>query len=313
MRDFLHKLVISVLVVIFMAAFSVLFPQPKFLHFIALLFVVLLFYYLGLPGLSKFVSCLRTKKKKKFPKLGVLNGNIDSPVGEYKCQRGNTDVTAAMWFTELRREFGPRKVKMITTSQISSAFSIIVNPFGDIFPEEDLKLHTTFYRICRFIEEGGFFLCTGGAFWAHQNTKVSEKEEWVFLSSQEGVQSLKDSFLYKEFGIVVTGDAFSDGKIQVQEPLEIQTYQKQEDEVYIGPLTEADARIRRFRALTPESSNYIPLVREKDDRSFPLAAVQYGKGYLLRAGMRLIGTKTTEFDIMIKAMKDIVKNKFSKF
>lgn len=313
MRDFLHKLVISALVVIFMAAFSVLFPQPKFLHFIALLFVVLLFYYLGLPALSKFVRYLRVKKKKRFPKLGVLNGNIDSPVREYKCQHGHTDVTAGMWFTELRREFGPKKVEMITTSQISGAFSIIVNPFGDIFPEEDLKLHTTFYRICKFIEEGGFFLCTGGAFWAHQNTKVSEKEEWVFLRSQEGVQSLKDSFLYKEFGIVVTGEVFTDGKIVVQEPLEVQAYQKQEDEAYIGPLIEANTRIKRFRALTPESSNYIPLLREKEDRSFPLAAIQYGKGYLLHAGMRLTGIKAMEFDILIKAMKDIVKNRFSKF
>jgi Ca2+/Na+ antiporter len=314
MRDFLNKLVISVLVVIFMAAFSLLFPQPKFLHFVALLFVVLLFYYLGLPALSKFVSYLRAKKKKRFPKLGVLNGNIDSPVREYKCQHGNTDVTAGMWFTELRREFGSKKVEMITTSQISGAFSIIVNPFGDIFPEEDLKLHTTFYRICRFIEEGGFFLCTGGAFWAHQNTKVSEKEEWVFVRSQEGVQSLKDSFLYKEFGIVVTGEVInSNGKFVVKEPLEIQVYQKKEDEAYIGPLIEANAKIRRFRALMPESSNYIPLLREKDDKSFPLAAVQYGKGYLLHAGMRLTGTKIMEFDILIKAMKDIVKNKFSNF
>ena len=313
MRDFLHKFVISVVVVIFMAAFSVLFPQPKFLHFIALLFVVLLIYYLGLPALSKFVRYCRAKKKKRFPKLGVLNGNIDSPIREYKCQHTSTDVTAGMWFTELRREFGPKKVEMITTSQISDAFSIIVNPFGDIFPEEDLKLHTTFYRICKFIEEGGFFLCTGGAFWAHQNTKVSEKAEWVFLSLQDKVQPLKVGFLYKEFGIVVTGDIFADRKMVVQEPLETQAYQKEEDEARIGPLIETNTGIKRFRALTPESSNYIPLLREKEDRSFPLAAVPYGEGYLLHAGMLLTGIKTIEYNILIKAMKGIVKNRFSKF
>jgi hypothetical protein len=313
MRDFLHKLVISVLAVIFMAAFSTLFPQPGLLGYITLLFVVLLLYYLGLPALLKFIRYISAIKKKTFAKIGILNGNIDSPVREYKCQHSNTDVTAGMWFTELRQEFGSRNVKMITTSQISGNLSIIVNPFGDIFPEEDLKLHTTFYKICNFIEEGGFFLCTGGAFWAHHNTKVSEKEEGVFLRTQEGVQSLKDSFLYKEFGVVVTGDEFNDRKIVVQEPLEIEAYQKQEDKAYIGSLIDANPKIKRFRALTIESSNYIPLLREQQDRSFPLVAVQYGKGYLLHAGMRLTGTRTTEFDILIKAMKDIVKNKFSKF
>jgi len=255
----------------------------------------------------------RAEKKKRFPELGVLNGNIDSPVREYKCQHISTDVTAGMWFTELRREFGSKKVEMITTSQISDAFSIIVNPFGDSFPEENLKLHTTFYRICEFIKEGGYFLCTGCAFWAHQNPKVSEKQEWVILKTLEGVQSLKEGFLYKEFGIVVTGDTFAGGKIQGQEPLEIQAYQKQEDEAYIGRLIEANTRIKRFRALTSESSNYIPLLREKEDRSFPLAAVHYGEGYLLHAGMHLTGIKTIEFNILIKAMKSIVKNRFSKF
>lgn len=313
MRDFLSKLVISLLVAIFITAYTILFPQPGLLHFIALLFAVVLFNYLGLRALSKLVGYLRVIKKKRFPKFGVLNGNIDSPIREYKCKRGNADVTAGMWCTELRREFGPRKVAMITTSQISAGFSIIVNPFGDIFPEEDLKLHTTFYKICKFIEEGGFFLCTGGSFWAHQNTKVSENEEWVFVRTQEGVQSLKDSLLYKEFGVVVTGEIISNGKYVVREPLEIEVYQKPEDEAYIGPLIQATAKISRFRALMPESSNYIPLLREKDDKSFPLAAVQYGKGWLLHAGMRLTGTKTTEFDILMKAIRDIVDNRFSKF
>ena len=313
MKDFIHKLVISVLVVIFMAAFSLFFPQPKLLHFIALLFVVLLFYYLGLPALSKVVKYLKSKKKKRFPKVGVLNGNIESPIREYKCQHGHTDVTAGMWFTELKRELGTKRIEMITTSKINDSFSIIVNPFGDVFPEEDLKLHTTFYKICKFIEDGGFFLCTGGAFWANQNTKVSEVPEPVFVKVQEGVQSLKDSFLYKEFGIVVTGEVFSAGKIVVQEPLEIEVYQKEEDKGYIGILIEGDAKIKRFRALKPESSNYIPLLREKQDSSFPFAAVQYGKGYLMHAGMRLTGVKAIEFNILIKAIKDIINNKFNKF
>lgn len=313
MKDFLHKLVISVLVVIFMAAFSLFFPQPKLLHFIALLFVVLLFYYLGLPALSKVVKYLKAKKKKRFPKIGVLNGNIESPIREYKCQHGHADVTAGMWFTELKRELGTKRIEMITTSKINDSFSTIINPFGDVFPEEDPKLHTTFYKICKFIEDGGFFFCTGGAFWAHQNTKVSEAPEWVFVKTQEGVQSLKDSFLYKEFGIVVTGDVFGDKKIVVQEPLEIEVYQKDEDKGYIGTLIEGDTKIKRFRALTPESSNYIPLLREKQDSSFPLAAVQYGKGYLMHAGMRLTGVKAIEFNILIKAIKDITNNKFTKF
>jgi hypothetical protein len=313
MKDFFKKLITSVVVVIFMAIFSILVPQPKLLHFVALLFVVLLAYYLGLPALSKIATYLKVKARKKYPKIGVLNGNIESPVREYKCQHSGTDVTADMWFATLKRELGIKRIEMITTSKINDSFSIIVSPFGDAFPEEDLKLHSTFYKICDFIANGGLFLCTGCAFWAHQNTKVSEAPEWVFVKTQEGIQSLRDSFLYKEFGVVVTGDVLADKNSPLTEPVEIEAYQKDEDVGYIGTLVEGDTRIRRFRALTSESSNYIPLLREKEDASFPLAVVRYGKGYLVHAGMFLTGVKTIEFNILIKAVRDIISNEFARF
>lgn len=182
-----------------MAAFSTWFPHPTVIHFISLLFAVLLLYYLGLPASLKIIKLFQKRRRKTNPRIGILNGNIESPVREYKCQHGFTDVTAAMWFTTLKRELKKAKLEMTTTSMISDRFSIIINPFGDIFPEEDQKLHTTFYRICEFIKNGGFFVCTGGAFWAHQNTKISENHEWVFIRIQQtGMQSLKDSFLYKD-------------------------------------------------------------------------------------------------------------------
>jgi hypothetical protein len=37
------------------------------------------------------------------------------------------------------------------------------------------------------------------------------------------------SFLYKEFGIVVTSNVFGEKKIVEQEPLEIEVYQNDED------------------------------------------------------------------------------------
>ena len=187
----------------------------------------------------------------------------------------------------------------------------LLEPIGS---EEDQKLHTTFYKICKFVEDGGFFVCTNGAFWAHQNTKISQEPEWVFVKTKEGIQLLKDSFLYKEFGIEMTGEVFTDrGVIIEKEPLEIEVYQKEEDKIHIGSLIESDTKIKRFRALKPESSNYLPLLREKGDRSFPLVAVQYGKGYLLHAGMRLTDIDSIEFEIIVKAIKEIVNKKLGIF
>ena len=59
-----------------------------------------------------------------------------------------------MWFSELNNAIKGKKLKkirMIPVLEISNNFSIIINPFGDNFPEEDLKLHKTFYNRGAFI------------------------------------------------------------------------------------------------------------------------------------------------------------------
>ena len=194
---------------------------------------------------------------------------------------------------------------MIPALDISNKFSIIINPFGENFPEQDTKLHKTFYKICEYIKNGGFYICTAGAFWSHQNTITSETSDWALKSLEDGGQSLKHSFLFFDFGVVTTGGS--------DEPTDVVCYQKEKDKKYFGELLKEDTKILRYRALTNESSDYIPLVRENDDKSFPVAIVRYGKGYLVHAGGALNSVESTEFRILIQVIKSLVINKFRNF
>jgi len=309
MKDFFRKLIVSLVVVIFMATFATIFPKPTIYHYISLLFLIVLIYYFILP-LSKIIFRKLSRKFRKFyPKIGILDGSIFSPLREYKCQRSWTNVTASMWFSELIRTLKNKRLKiiqLITVSNINDSFSIIINPFGDNFPEEDIKLHRTFYRICEFIKNGGLFVCTGESFWAHQNTITSETAEWVFIRTEEGMQSLKDSFFYKEFGVETTGDVPG----QTQEPLQVEVYQKDEDLSTFGEIINGNISVGRFRAITSRSSDYIPIVRELNDKSFPLALVRYGKGFLIHAGMFLTSAQSPKFRLLLKTIETFVNNKF---
>lgn len=292
-----------------MARFSTLFPKPTIYHYISLLFFIVLIYYLIFPLSKNIFRRLSRKFKKIYPKIGILDGSIFSPLREYKCQRAWTDVTASMWFAELKSALKDKKLKiiqLISASNINDSFSIIINPFGDNFPEEDIKLHKTFYRICEFIKNGGLFVCTGGSFWAHQNTITSESSEWVFIRTQEGMQLLKDSFFYKEFGVETTGDIPG----QTQEPLQVDVYQKDEDLSAFGEIINGNISVSRFRAITSRSSDYIPIVRELNDKSFPLALVRYGKGFLIHAGMLLTSTQSPEFRLLLRTIETLVNNWF---
>ena len=313
MKEFIRKFINSLLVVIFMAFFSRFIQKPTIFHYLSLLFVLLLFYYLVIPLLFKLWLLLMKDLRKRYPVIGILNGNIESPIREFKCQRAWTNVTPSMWYTALKIRFKRRKIRMLSALQISNSFSIIINPFGDIFPEEDLRLHTTFYKICKFIEKGGFFICTGGAFWSHQNPKISESAEWVFVRTQDGKQSLKESFLYKEFGIIPTGDIFANNQIIQKEPLEIEVYEKEEDKLCIGEIVKQGTKVKRFRAATPDSTNYIPLIREKNDKSFPIVAVKYGDGYLIHVGLFLDSVTSTEFNILLELINSCIQKKFENF
>lgn len=295
-----------------MATYSNIFPEPTIFHHILLLLVILLFYYLIIPAFVKVSHVLSRQIQKVYPRIGVLDGSIATPVREYKCERVWTNVTPSMWLSELRKSLKDKRLKqlrMISTSEINSSFTIIINPFGDNFPEEDTKLHTTFYRICEYIKKGGIFVCTGGSFFLHQNPKISDKPEGVIIKIHEGLQFLKDSFLYLEFGVQTTGDEFLNGRRVSEEPLEVEIYQKEEDKTYAGGVLQENARIKRFRALTSKSSNYIPLIREKGNKSFPVVAVRYGDGYLIHAGMHLASVGGTEFQVLIQIISHLIVNK----
>ncbi|KKK74291.1 hypothetical protein LCGC14_2885250, partial [marine sediment metagenome] len=154
MKEFIKKLILSSLVVIFIKIFTSLFPQPSIYHWISLLFAILLFYYLVIPSINKLLLFSTKIINRFYPSIAILNGNIISPLREYKCERSCTNVTGSMWFSELKdalKDKTLKKIKMIPALEISRKFSIIINPFGDNFPEEDLKLHKTFYRICEYV------------------------------------------------------------------------------------------------------------------------------------------------------------------
>jgi hypothetical protein len=308
MKDLIQKLIISIAGVLFMAGFTLLFPDPSIWHYFSLLLFLLIAYYLILPLLKTIWTRATRLFRSYFPKIGVLNGNIINPIREHKCEREWTNVTPSMWDLILRKEI-TKRTELITTSEINNSYSIIINPFGDVFPEQDTKLHKTFYSICEFVKNGGIFIVTGGAFFSHQNTIHSVKHEWVFTKTTEGLQSLKDSFLFLEFGIQTTGDQYQNGQRVLQEPIEIEIYQKPVDKYYMGEMV-LPSKIKRFRASTSETSNYIPFVREKDDKSYPIVAVRYGKGFLIHAGVFLESEASAEFRMIINVISNLVKKRF---
>ncbi len=302
MKEFLRNLLISFFVALFFLIFSQTIPNPTLYHYYSLLLGLLIFCYV-LSGIAKSYNWIVRKSRKVFPKVGIFNGHINTAVREYKCKHPWTNITPEMWERELKNtvKLWRLRIKMISISEMNDSFYIIVNPFGDNFPEESTKLHSSFYRICNYIARGGIFVVTGGAFFHHQNTLNSEKCEAVIVRTVDGGQSLKDTLFYQEFGVMTTGDT-DEGA----EPTETEVFQEEHDKMLFGNVLGGIKRIKRFRATCRESSNFIPIIREEDNGSFPMAYIRYGCGYLLHGGMHLEKENSSEFKLMINAIKNLV-------
>ncbi len=307
----INNLLIAFIVMFLILAFNFFFPQPKLSHYFIVLIVLFLIRWL-FSRFPKPRQFFQNFFRRQIFKIGILNGSIINPNNEYRCERAWAEVTPGMWNSELKRnlkEIKFKKIEMISTSQLNDSFTIVINPFGDVYPEKDLKTHTTFYEIRDYIINGGIFICTGGSFFLHHNTTNSPKSEWAIKRTINNIQSLKESLFFYTFGAETTGNVYINGRLVKEEPIEIEIYQKEEDKIYTGNI-QLPQKIKRFRALTSGTSDYIPFIRQKKDETFPIAAIPYGKGYIIHAGIYLYSDTSNEFKMLVSIIKNLLITKF---
>ena len=95
----------------------------------------------------------------------------------------------------------------------------------------------------------------------------------------------------------------------------IEVCQKDEDKEYLGDLLffENQKRIdlvTKFRSTTPQTSNFLPLVREKNGTDYPVVAIPYGKGFFMHFGMGFDSVDSNEFSLVINVLDNLIKKKF---
>ena len=193
----------------------------------------------------------------------------------------------------------------------SIQYTVIINSFGEKYPEEDLIELKTFNRIKQYIAQGGIYLHAGstalfyGVDVEHnhfvptggdiQSYAVEHVGKGMILSPiiTRWQASLVDTLLRRSFGVrTTTGSSLKAPSLQTEkEGYVLETFQEAPDKRYIGDLSPVGntKQIVEFRSVTPETARCIPFLRANHPTwglVFPLAAVPYGRnGYLILAGM----------------------------
>ena len=240
-------------------------------------------------------------------KIGILSGYL-STRNEKPCSYypHSGYRKAAQWMLDLKNikhvdnAFNLFNVSMTPVSHISnSAFSIIINPFGEAYPESGNAEGVGFKTIASYIRDGGVFVNSGGQSFVYSwdvNTESSRllvsfipalsdiQTNYVngipVLQVKESLRIPSESLLLKRyFGLETEWDDPANNKVGPKETeIEFDNILGQDK-----PRTKAKV----YRPAIKLSQDIIPLAHSSNSNNYPVVAVRFGRGFLIHTGMNL--------------------------
>jgi hypothetical protein len=300
---------ISLFLSTIIAEISNLLPSNYYMYIPSGLFItiaLLAAYLVFFDRIEKFFWRISYKRKFKRPYIGILK--------EERCKPAFTRFTPEDWRNRFHTKY---KVKLISIDEIKNGFTVIINPYGEVYLEKDVMTFKTLERIKKYIAEGGIFVNAGGlAFFygfdgkrnfptgkeiqIYQGRLITPTNMLIQPAFAYPLQwSLLDTLLRQHFSVATT----------MGKEVLAQAYQDKEDRKYIGDIEDIGGTrfIMEFRAVREPTPKCIPFLRVKTGFGivYPIAAIPYGKGYLFLCGMHL-DTKLTVMGV------DLDKSEFEK-
>jgi len=253
---------------------------------------------------------MRRRWKPKI-KVGILNGYVTG-TDERKCTKYPfTNSNPDFWKNKIQALTADRfEIKEINAVDVGEEFAAVVNPFGEVYPEIDLKNRAIFYLIKDYIEDGGVYVNTAGfPFFYGWNVKEGKEypisDEKVILPTVIQVSGKFVTATQMQAFIQFTGTLFYKEFNAIPAPVSRarKVYQEDEEKSKFGDLVGDSVEIDEFRGLPKQTLDCIPIVRAKDEvveEVYPISALRRGNGYLLLAGMNT--SKDKEADLFVKAL-----------
>jgi HEPN domain-containing protein len=268
----------------------------------------------------RLLNLVEVKQKLGLPrKLGILNGYVDEydPKEKACTEYPFTEFKIEDWDRKFSQMSSPgvRKydIEKIPISKVGNEYSVIINPFGEAYPERDVKIRFAFNHLKNYIEDGGILVNVAGFpfFYAWDVTKGTKEpvvDEKILVPEsvrKEGGKFYADRFslllnfagslAWRDLGIITTSDTELMHGIN-----QLDAFQEEVDKSIAGDIVDLGGlnKVFEFRAVQGDATKEaIPLLRARRPdfgEVYPIAAVKRGFGYLLVGGMNTKGPSEFE-------------------
>jgi hypothetical protein len=257
-------------------------------------------------------------------KIGILSGYVharkEKPCSYYPHSNHKKAIQWMLDLKDVKNDNGSNlfQVSLTSISNLSNGtFSIIINPFGEAYPELGSAEGVGLKTILSYIQDGGIFVNSGGQpfvySWdvntgAHNlvinfipiSNYVENKYDKVMpvLSRNEVLAIPPEALILKRYFDVET--EWDHPEKEIVGPIEVEI---EFDEILGNDKPKTRAKV--YRPIGQLSDNVRPLVHCPEsiwgDRVYPVAAIKFGRGYLIYTGINL--DEEREYKLLL----DIVK------
>jgi len=258
-----------------------------------------------------------------------LNGTVNNTLDEVPCgmvKSPYTKYSIKDWINALcQRGYN---CENISVSSISDKYALILNPFGEEYPETDLNKLSSFNKIVEYISKGGVFVCAGGLpFWyawltpkTPNGISVVREEDRRIPIFDRGTAIIRSIKVVGEKVMIETaaplysglyGKMFFGVEVTGGDPAPVQL---EEDPDFDGLLKPwGQPKINEFRATFRSAFLPItPIVHATREglHVYPIVAVGYRLGYLISAGINLDeDPHGNVLEIIVSSIDMFVKNR----
>lgn len=306
------SIIILLLFTIFLKDVEPFVKDIIFFLFYLILFLILVFVFSEDLVHGRWKRYLR-KKFRRNPIVAIIREN--------GCPKIKSRFEPESWQNFLGEDFKYEYITTLNPNKISDKFVVILNPYGECYPEINILEKTSFKRIKDYVKSGGIFVSISGVpFWFAWNrlsigAPSTAKEVYSYAGDLEGMgvhsswlgtrfygkmklenvyspsplQSLTDTLTYEELGVLTTTGGVVLRQVHQLNRRNVNDINFFGDLANIGDID----YIFEFRAIRKPVQSCIPILRsnmqvhDNDLEIYPLACVPYGNGYFIFTGMHM--------------------------
>ena len=269
---------------------------------------------------------LKSKARAR-AEIAVLTGLTTGDPKEQPPEYTWTEYKHEDWIEALS-EVPEFNIRSISTSQISEPkYAVIVNPFGEVYPEENRANLKTLNAIADYIHDGGIFVNVAGIPFCYlwdTRDKVRDfptgpvrgyhaiAKDLMVPTSFLDIPEVQSPWIRQTFGILTTLDFEGRPGSSVVPACPVEDpYYRDLPGVCMGQVREFRSSIRCLEnkaTLVPLVKSRIPAEQTKNQfiPCFPMAAIRFGYGYLIHVGLDLRRDRHQDFELVIAAVRACV-------